>query len=430
MPTIVISYRREDTRWIVGRIFDRLVDHYGHDSIFMDIDGVPAGVDYRDEIRSNLQRSNIVLAVIGPQWLAVQKETGQPRIADETDWVRIEIEAALEKKITVIPVLIDRARLPKPSELPETMREFAYRQAADVDTGVDFQSHIDRLIRAIDQLLDQQSRATKSNADLKSDQVEQNNDRSPLILLSNTKSGLDKVQRRKVGEFSNSRTPLDLGMIGKVSGWLNQQAIIVFHVIKSPKDFVSSIDLASSSEFGKSVQFLFFVMICYQILLIPLTVLETHVHPFNVTTQLTGLILNAIATVVFGSAIWLFGRALGGKGQYRSTLIATFYSTALFLFIGIITIYVIGDDTLRVASGSGGLDQIKDPVKLAITAVVTLIFIGFLTVKLLPLVKIIHSIGTIKALLVLGLTFAVRALYLNYVGARFADELIKEAITK
>ena len=180
MPTIVISYRREDTRWIVGRIFDRLVDHYGHDSIFMDIDGVPAGVDYRDEIRSNLQRSNIVLAVIGPQWLAVQKETGQPRIADETDWVRIEIEAALEKKITVIPVLIDRARLPKPSELPETIREFAYRQAADIDTGVDFQSHIDRLIRAIDQLLDQQSRATKSTADLKGDQVEQNNDRSPL----------------------------------------------------------------------------------------------------------------------------------------------------------------------------------------------------------------------------------------------------------
>ena len=131
------------------------------------------------------------------------------------------------------------------------------------------------------------------------------------------------------------------------------------------------------------------------------------------TTQLTGLILNAIATVVFGSAIWLFGRALGGKGQYRNTLIATFYSTALFLFIGIIAIYVIGDDTLRVASGSGGLDQIKDPVKLAITAVVTLIFIGFLTVKLLPLVKIIHSIGTIKALVVLGLTFAVRALYLE-----------------
>ena len=218
-------------------------------------------------------------------------------------------------------------------------------------------------------------------------------------------------------------------MIGKVSGWLNQQAIILFHVIKSPKDFVSSIDLASSNEFGKSVQFLFFVMICYQILLIPLNVLETHVHTFNVTTQLTGLILNAIATVVFGSAIWLFGRALGGKGQYRNTLIATFYSTALFLFIGIIAVYVIGDDTLRVAS-AGSLDQIKDPVKLAIAVVVTLVFIGFLTVKLLPLVKIIHSIGTIKALVVLGLTFAVRALYLNYVAARFADELIKEATTK
>ena len=74
MPTIAISYRREDTRWMVGRIFDHLVEYYGRDSIFMDIDGVPLGLDFRDQIRNTLQRSDILLAVIGPQWLAAQKE--------------------------------------------------------------------------------------------------------------------------------------------------------------------------------------------------------------------------------------------------------------------------------------------------------------------------------------------------------------------
>src|SRR6478752_905126 len=131
MPTIAISYRREDTRWIVSRIFDRLVEHYGHGSIFMDIDGVPLGFDFRDQIQNTLQRSDVLIAVIGPQWLAIQKETGRSRLEDETDWVRIEIEAALGKKIPVIPVLIDRTPLPKPSELPDPLRAFAYRQATN-----------------------------------------------------------------------------------------------------------------------------------------------------------------------------------------------------------------------------------------------------------------------------------------------------------
>jgi TIR domain len=165
MPNIVISYRREDTKWIVGRIFDRLEQHYGRDNVFMDIDAIAPGLDYRDHIRNTLQSADIVLAVIGPQWLAVEKETGQPRIADETDWVRIEIEAALGKKIPVIPILVDRARLPKPSELPETVRDFVYRQTVDLDTGADFRSHMDRLIRSMDQLLDKQDRAKKSSVE-------------------------------------------------------------------------------------------------------------------------------------------------------------------------------------------------------------------------------------------------------------------------
>jgi TIR domain len=160
MPNIVISYRREDTRWIVGRIFDRLKQHYGRDNVFMDIDAVPLGLDYRDHIRNTLERSDIVLAVIGPQWLGLQS-AGQPRITDETDWVRIEIEAALGRKIPLIPILIDRTPLPKLDELPEKVRDLAFRQAISIDTGRDFDTHTERLIREMDQLLGQQKAAPK-----------------------------------------------------------------------------------------------------------------------------------------------------------------------------------------------------------------------------------------------------------------------------
>jgi TIR domain len=172
----------------------------------MDIEGVALGLDFRDQLRNTLQRSDILLAIIGPQWLAVQKETGQPRIADETDWVRLEIEAALGKKIPVIPVLIDRTPLPKPNELPEALRQLAYR--TNVDTGVDFQTQMDRMIHSMDELLGQQDNGSRSNAELSSNQVERStgNNRSPLTLLGNTQSRL--AQRRMSSEISSRTAPI------------------------------------------------------------------------------------------------------------------------------------------------------------------------------------------------------------------------------
>ena len=96
----------------------------------------------------------MLLAIIGPRWLLADK-AGRPRILEATDWVRIEIETALTKKIPVIPVLIDEAGMPKPDELPDTLQEFAYRQAAGIDTDRDFHDHMDRLIDAISDLSSQ-----------------------------------------------------------------------------------------------------------------------------------------------------------------------------------------------------------------------------------------------------------------------------------
>ncbi len=152
MPKIVISYRRQDSEAIAGRIRDRLAGHYGAESVFMDIDSIPFGTDFREHIRNVLATTDIVIAIIGPRWTGASR--GRPaRIREPTDPVRIEVERALEHGTALVPVLVNGARMPKPEELPDTLQDLSYRNAAEVDSGRDFHQHLDRLIRSLDQML-------------------------------------------------------------------------------------------------------------------------------------------------------------------------------------------------------------------------------------------------------------------------------------
>lgn len=150
MPRIVISYRRADSAAISGRIFDRLSQRYGPEKIFMDIDEIPFGIDFREHIAEVLATCDAVVAVIGPRWLTGAGETS--RIMEETDPVRIEIQAALERGVPIIPVLVEGSGMPEPSDLPEPLVGLAYRNACDVASGRDFHAHVDRLVRAIDRM--------------------------------------------------------------------------------------------------------------------------------------------------------------------------------------------------------------------------------------------------------------------------------------
>src|SRR5438309_6478115 len=125
MPQIVISYRREDSGVITGRIFDRLVARYGRDAIFRDIDNIPIGVDFRTHIDQVLDASDVVLAVIGPQWAG--PAASQSRFDNEADPVRVEIETALRKGTPLIPVLVLGGAMPTMSQLPVSLKDFAYR---------------------------------------------------------------------------------------------------------------------------------------------------------------------------------------------------------------------------------------------------------------------------------------------------------------
>lgn len=151
MPRIAISYRRADSAAISGRIFDRLAQHYGAGSVFMDIDEIPFGIDFREHIAQVLSTCDAVVIVIGLRWLGA--EGPGRRIDQESDPVRVEVQAALHRKCPLIPVLVEGAAMPQSEELPEPIRPLAFRNACPVDSGRDFHAHVDRLIRSLDRLL-------------------------------------------------------------------------------------------------------------------------------------------------------------------------------------------------------------------------------------------------------------------------------------
>ena len=131
---------------------------FGDDAVFMDIDSIPFGVDFREHIDAAVGQCDVVLAVIGPRWSG--KTEASRRIDDPRDFVRIEIESALQRGIPVIPVLIDQTRMPAEAELPPSLAGLVYRNGTVVDQGRDFHNHVDRLIRGIEFLLNRPSVAT------------------------------------------------------------------------------------------------------------------------------------------------------------------------------------------------------------------------------------------------------------------------------
>jgi hypothetical protein len=127
---IFISYRRHDARWEAKKIYDAFCAVLSKDGVFMDVDSIPLGVDFKKTLRERLDQCDIFLALIGPNWLTItDPKTGRRRIDDEKDFVRMEISEALKRGIPVVPVLLDGTPMPKEGELPEALRDLTQRQA-------------------------------------------------------------------------------------------------------------------------------------------------------------------------------------------------------------------------------------------------------------------------------------------------------------
>jgi hypothetical protein len=126
---IFISYRRGDDAGFAGRLFDSLSDAFGPDELFIDVDNIEPGEDFLKVLEDKVAQADILLAVIGSRWIDALDSQGKRRLESPTDFVRIEIEAALNQKKRVIPVLVGEVEMPAPEQLPESLRMLPRRHA-------------------------------------------------------------------------------------------------------------------------------------------------------------------------------------------------------------------------------------------------------------------------------------------------------------
>jgi trypsin-like peptidase/TIR domain-containing protein len=126
---IFISYRRNDESGNAGRLRDLLVNRFGPERLFFDVDSIELGADFLKVIREQVAQSEVLITVIGPRWVDMRHENGPRRLDDKEDPVRIEIETALDRDKRIIPVLIGDARMPAGKELPESLKPLAMRSA-------------------------------------------------------------------------------------------------------------------------------------------------------------------------------------------------------------------------------------------------------------------------------------------------------------
>lgn len=146
MRKIFISYRRQDSEHITGRIYDRLVEQFGPNAVFKDVDSIRCGRDFRGCLAEHLATCDVLLAVIGPDWMGSQDNEGKTKLDDPTDFIRIEVESALHRQIPVIPVLVRDAKFPPAERLPGIISNLSYRQGLKVHADPDFHHDMDRLI--------------------------------------------------------------------------------------------------------------------------------------------------------------------------------------------------------------------------------------------------------------------------------------------
>lgn len=153
---IFISYRREDARADARSIYQRLQRSFGPDQLFIDIDSIPLGSDFRVLLDRFLRQCKLMLVVIGNDWVDARNESGKRRLDDPADFVRIEVAMALARKVAVIPVLVDGAKMPRQDQLPDDIKPLVFRQSASLRHET-FARDMDVLVKNIEQITKQPS---------------------------------------------------------------------------------------------------------------------------------------------------------------------------------------------------------------------------------------------------------------------------------
>jgi TIR domain len=132
----------------------------------MDVNAIQPGRDFRKAIDESIHKCSVLLAIVGQGWLDSKDGLGRVRLEDDSDFVRLEIASALQRDIPVVPVLVRGARMPRAEQLPEDLRELAFRNAVEL-THARWKSDLEVLVRALRPYLEgisPEAGATKSPA--------------------------------------------------------------------------------------------------------------------------------------------------------------------------------------------------------------------------------------------------------------------------
>jgi hypothetical protein len=154
---IFISYRREESRWSARIVRDRLCREFDPKQVFMDIDAIPLGEDFVELIENKVAECDVLIAVIGRNWLSCKDERGKRRLDNPLDFVRTEIASALKRRVRVIPILVDGAIMPLSQNLPDDLKPQARRNALIIGE-TSFDSDCERLAEAIREATEQRQR--------------------------------------------------------------------------------------------------------------------------------------------------------------------------------------------------------------------------------------------------------------------------------
>jgi len=151
MAKIFLSYRRSDSAAMCDRIYAKLVEHFGKDAVFKDIDSIPLGTDFHHYIEQCVTQCAAMLVIIGPKWLTVANDDLGRRLDDPQDLVRQEIESGLRLGVHVIPIAVDGAAIPYHEHLPPSIQSLARQNGWEVHHDPYFETDMQRLLNALAQ---------------------------------------------------------------------------------------------------------------------------------------------------------------------------------------------------------------------------------------------------------------------------------------
>jgi len=162
---VFISYRRQDTAFPAGWLYEQLVNHFGEPHVFKDVDSIQPGEDFVNAITTAVRSCHTLLVLIGPQWVSILDKHGARRLDQPNDSVRLEIESGFAQGLQIIPVLVLDAVMPTEEELPPSITALARRHAIEI-TSTHFQADLARLIRSVERGRQERESDTRHDAEL------------------------------------------------------------------------------------------------------------------------------------------------------------------------------------------------------------------------------------------------------------------------